>query len=189
MLDWRTFALAAVAFAATFAGGWWFGVGKTGSAIVLPIAKAAASAPVQEWPEGPGLTTNNKIRQDVLLRSKAYLHPICQSHSRTAYVAAATNYAELLMRAAGCGGFPQCAMTEVQLDRVWRARRSILDKPVAEAMSEVHRAGGLTVLSFRGDISRAVRVIAGTYLRGGRPPRCRDPEAVGSTRHDVRLPQ
>ena len=174
MLDWRTLALGAAVFGATFAGSWWLGLGKTHWSFALPGAKASAPPTVPEWPEGAGLTQNELLRRSVVLRGKAYLRPSCSADARTLYVIAATNYAEVLMRAAGCHNFPKCPMGESQLDRVWRGNRSTLDRPVAEAMAEVHVAGGLTDTDFRGDVARTVRVIAGIGLNGGPLPQCQD---------------
>ncbi len=187
MLDWRTLALGAAAFSATFAGGWWLGLGKTNWSFVLPGAKASAPPSHSDWPEGAGLTQNELLRRSVVQRGKAYLRPSCNADARTMYVIAATNYAEVLMRTAGCHNFPKCPMGEGQLDRVWRANRSILDRPVVEAMAEVHAAGGLTDRDFRGDVARAVRVIAGADLRGGPLPQCEDSSKRSRTGWRVRI--
>jgi hypothetical protein len=187
MFDWRTLALAAAVFGATFAGGWWFGLGKTKWSFALPGAKASAPPPGADWREGTGLTQNELLRRSVVLRGKAYLRPYCYSDARTLYIVAATNYAEVLMRTAGCDSLLKCAMGESQLDRVWRANRSVLDRPVAQIMTEVHAAGGLTDRDFRGDVARAVRVIAGTDLRGGAGPQCVESRGRPSSAWRVRI--
>src|SRR5438552_15930617 len=101
MFDWRTLALGAAVFGATFAGGWWFGLGKTNWSFALPGAKASAPSKGADWPDGVGLTQNELLRRSVVLRGKAYLRPSCNADARTLYVIAATNYAEVLMRTAG----------------------------------------------------------------------------------------
>jgi hypothetical protein len=189
MIDGRTLALGAAVFSATFAGAWWWlGMGKAGWALPpVPGITASVPAPAAEWPDGPGLTQSDLLRRSVVQRSKAYLRPSCNADNRTLYVVAATNYAEILMRAAGCHTFPACPLSEPELNKIWRANRSVLDKPVAEAMAEVHQAGGLTVLDFRGDVSHAVRVIAGTHLRGGPMPKCEDTSGRSSAAGPVQV--
>ena len=187
MFDWRTLALGAAVFSVTFAGGWWLGLGKTHWSLALPGAKASAPPTRADWPEGSGLTQNELLRRSVVLRGQAYLRPACNGDARTLYIIAATNYAELLMRAAGCHNFPKCPVGAGQLDRVWRADRSVLDRPVSQAMAEVHAAGGLTVKDFRSDVGRAMQVIAGTELRGGPLPACADSGKRSRTGWRVRV--
>jgi hypothetical protein len=122
--------------------------------------------------KGPGLTDNDRLRKGVIWGAKAYMRPSCNGDARAVYVRAATNYAQALMRAAGCHNFPKCPMGQGQLDRVWQANRNALDQPVAEAMAMVHKAGGLTDRSFRGDVSRVVRVIAGVGFADKPAPKC-----------------
>ncbi len=190
MLDWRTIGLGIVVFGATFAAGWWLGLGKSAPAaiteakpaVTVPEAKspqvAVASppaSPVQAWsqaPEGKGLTENDGLRQAVILRAKAYQRPVCKQDAKTLYVVAATKYAEVLMRSAGCNNFPKCPMGMGNLNDVWQRNRSAADKPVAEAMAAVNAAGGLSEKDFRGDVGRAVRVIAGADFHAGPPPIC-----------------
>lgn len=177
MLDWRTLILGLAAFCATFAGGWWFGLGT----LTFPISVPGASARIAPPPVNPtpsqnnrGLTADEGVRKAVVLRARAYERPSCNSDPRRLYIIAATNYAEALMRAAGCNNFPKCPLSEGELDRVWRSTRSALDRPVAEAMAAVHAAGGLSERSFRGDVGRAVRVIAGTNFNSGPAPECKN---------------
>ncbi len=196
MLDWRTLAIGAAVFSATFAGGWWLGVGKSNWSFGLPGANASTSQQpshttgltpspaAASWPQGKGLVDDERIRRVVVLGAQAYQRPSCNADSRWIYVNAATKYAEALMRAAGCHNVPRCPMGEGSLDRVWQANRSILDRPVAEAMAAAHMAGGLTDKDFRGDVGRAVRVIAGTDLPGGSMPDC---EEAGSRRSGWRI--
>jgi hypothetical protein len=121
---------------------------------------------------GEGLTTDNRLRQAVVLRAQAYLKPACNTDAKRPYVAAATRYAEVLMRSAGCSNFPKCPLSPGMLNDVWQGNRSVLDQPVAQAMAAVHAAGGLTDQSFRGDVARAVRVIAGRNFAAGPAPAC-----------------
>ncbi len=179
MLEWRTLALGAGVFVATFAGGWAIGLGKSSNAFTPAGADASptlVSAPatpaIAGWPPGSGLTDNELLRRSVVLRGHAFRYPACDSDSRTLYLIAATNYAEVLMRTAGCQNFPICPVSEAELDRVWQARRSILDRPVAEAMLAVHTAGGLKPRDFQGGVATALRVIAGADLPGGPLPDC-----------------
>src|SRR5262245_32867957 len=155
MLDWRTLALGAGVFVATFAGAWMLGLGKPGSLLgpagadPSPSLVAVSAEPgIPGWPAGRGLTDNELLRRSVVLRGHAYRYPACDSDARALYLVAATNYAEVLMRTAGCRNFPICPLNEAELDKVWEARRSILDRPVAEAMLAVHSAGGLKVRDF-----------------------------------------
>ena len=137
-------------------------------ATVVPTERVTLSAPAQ----GPGLTKDNYLRRSVILRAKAYLKPTCNSDPKRLYVAAATRYAMVLMRAAGCGTSPQCGIGVSLLDDVWRHNRSPQDLQVATAMAAVNAAGGLTDKSFRGNVGRAVRVIAGRGFTAGRGPAC-----------------
>jgi len=123
-------------------------------------------------PQGKGLTEDGGIRQAVIWRSKAYQRPTCNADSKTLYVNAATKYAEALMRAAGCHNFPKCPMGVGNLTDVWQLNRSAADIPVAEAMAAAHAAGGLSEKSFRSDVGRAARVIAGVDFNSGPPPEC-----------------
>ena len=148
------------------------------AAVVLP-QRTAAPAPVAK----PGFA-DERLRQAVILRAKAYLKPACNADSKTLYVAAATKYAEVLMRAAGCSQFPKCPMSASLLDDVWQRNRSPLDRPVADAMAAVHAAGGLTEKRFRGDVGRAVRVIAGRDFAAGPAPTC---QASQRTRRTFRI--
>ena len=101
--------------------------------------------------------------------------PACNADAKTLYVVAATKYAEVLMRSAGCNNFPRCPMGMGTLDDVWRVNRSAADKPVAEAMAAVHTAGGLSEKDFRGDGGRAARVIAASTSPQGPRPSARRP--------------
>jgi hypothetical protein len=219
MFDWRTVLLGCAAFAATFAGGLWFGVGNlptlvglsanevrqpraaAGTLAVTSAPRAPSSGPSTEGaptqatavesaapttvaavarparfaapapPAGKGLT-DDRLRREVILRAKAYLKPSCNSDPVALYVAAASKYAEVLMRSAGCSQFPRCRISEGFLNEAWRANRSTLDQPVADAMAEVHSAGGLSEKSFRGDVGRAVRVIAARDFAEAPAPEC-----------------
>jgi hypothetical protein len=202
MLDWRTLGLSVVAFCATFAVGWWLGLGKAVSlpeivTSVLPGAVHTSSAQAPSSPRiaakppvpsrtgaraaeplsGKGLTDNDGLRQAVVLRAKAHQRPTCNADPKTLYIIAATKYAEVLMRSAGCNNFPKCPMGVGTLDDVWRLNRSAADWPVAEAMAAVNAAGGLSEKDFRGDVGRAVRVIAGTDFSSGPAPECESPSA------------
>ena len=184
MLDWRTLALGFGVFAATFAGGWWLDVANLVSRVTVSDAKptsvaSALPAPVAQPPAqaktvdlGKGLTDDDRLRQAVILRAKAYHNPACNQDARTLYVRAASEYAEVLLRAAGCHSAPSCRLGTGALEQVWSLNRSARDLAVAEAMAGVSEAGGLTERDFRGDIGRAVRVIAGTEFRGGSGPEC-----------------
>ena len=121
-------------------------------------------------PQGKGLTENDGLRQAVILRAKAYQRPSCGGDPKTLYIMAATKYAEVLMRSAGCNSFPKCPMGTGALNEVWRLNHSAADRPVAEAMAAVNAAGGLSEKDFRGDVARAVRVIAGSDFSSGPPP-------------------
>ena len=185
MLDWRTLLFGVVVFAATLAGGMWFGVATLPPGIgdwiaAFRAAPAVAAVRAVSAPQnaaasvrdhGKGLT-NDRLAQAVILRAKAYLKPACNTDPKTLYVIAATNYAEVLMRVAGCGQFPKCALGESYLDDVWQRHRSALDRQVAEAMASVNAAGGLTEKRFRGDVGRTVRVIAGRDFAQGPAPAC-----------------
>jgi hypothetical protein len=188
MLDGRTIALGLIAFCVTFAGGWWLGIGNLTSAALgnaavsnvassvdaparLPLLAKAAPVDAASAP-GKGITENYGLRRAVILRAKAYQRPVCNQDARTLYIIAATRYAETLMRAAGCGNSPRCAIGEGMLDDVWRLNRSAADLEVAHAMAAVNRAGGLSERSFRGDVGRAVRVMAGADFRPGPGPSC-----------------
>jgi hypothetical protein len=122
--------------------------------------------------KGPGITGSDRLRKVVVLAAKSYMKPSCEGDARAVYVRAATDYAEALMRSAGCNNFPKCPMGYGQLDRVWQATRNALDQPVAEAMAMANKAGGLTDRSFRGDVGRAVRVIAGVDFADKPGPGC-----------------
>ena len=190
MLDWRTLGLGVVVFGATFAVGWWLGLGRPAPAAAVIEAKPAVAAPeakpqqvavlsqpaplAKAWAKGKGLTENDGLRQAVILRAKAYQRPACNSDAKTLYIVAATKYAEVLMRSAGCNNFPRCPMGMGTLDDVWRVNRSAADKPVAEAMAAVHTAGGLSEKDFRGDVGRAARVIAAADFSSGPPPKCEE---------------
>jgi hypothetical protein len=191
MLDLRTLGLGIGVFSATFLIGWWLNVGSLASAVGGPAAKAptasepapqtvgqapavkvAARMPETPMPQGKGLTDNDLMRRAVISWSKSYQRPACNQDTNWGYVGAATKYAEVLMRSAGCNNFPRCPMSMGQLERVWQANRSALDLPVAEAMAAAHAAGGLSEKSFRGDVGRAVRVISGRDFEPGPAPRC-----------------
>jgi hypothetical protein len=137
-----------------------------------------ASAPVRPTqvaakpPLGNGLTDDDRIRRPVIILAKAYHKPTCGADVRALYIRAATSYAEVLMRAAGCHAFPKCGLSMAGLDQVWQGARSALDREVADAMASVHRAGGLSDKSFRGDVGRAVRVIAAADFHSGPAPDC-----------------
>jgi hypothetical protein len=218
MLDLRTLGLGVVVFGATFAVGWWFGLGKATPAlgakeqksppplvtpVSTPVASAPPAAPVIEikplWggppapakaslpqPQGKGLTEDNGLRRAVILRAKAYRRPVCNQDSKSLYISAATRYAETLMRAAGCNNFPKCPMGTGMLDDVWRLNRSAADLPVAEAMAAAHASGGLSEKSFRADVGRAVRVIAGADFNSGPRPQC-ESSSSSSRRWRIRI--
>jgi hypothetical protein len=134
--------------------------------------------------KGPGMTSSERLRKSVVLAARAYMNPSCEGDAKAIYVRAATEYAEALMRAAGCNNFPKCPMGHSMLDRVWQANRNALDQPVAEAMAMVHRAGGLTDRRFRGDVGRAVRVIAGVEFADKPGPGCKSSRNRG---YNVRI--
>ncbi len=198
MLDWRTLGLAAVAFSATFAGGWWIGLGShfgvsEAYAVLEPSALLAwasspskLTAPAAQF-QGKGLTDDDRLRQAVVLRAKAYQNPSCNQDAKTLYVNAASKYAEVLMRSTGCSNYPKCRVSDGMLDDVWRLNRSSLDQPVADAMAAVHAAGGLVEKDFRGDVGRAVRVIAGTDFKGGDGPSCSDGTSRSSWVRRIRI--
>jgi hypothetical protein len=213
MLDLRTLGLSVVAFGATFAVGWWLGLGKATPALGVsepppplaapvsmpatpaieikplwggppaPPAPKAAALPAQ----GKGLTDDEGLRKSVILRAKAYLRPVCNQDSKTLYVSAATRYAETLMRAAGCHNFPKCPMGMGMLGEVWRLNRSPADLAVAEAMAAAHASGGLSDRSFRGDVGRAVRVIAGADFSKAARPDCESSSSSRSRRWRIRI--
>jgi hypothetical protein len=215
MLDVRTLGVGLALFCATFAVVWWLGLGKSTSAretSAPPLAQVAAppSAAQPELPElkpkltafakasappptpaatgtAKGLTEDEGLRQAVILRAKAYLRPICNQDSRTLYVNAATKYAEVLMRAAGCSNFPKCPIGEGNIGNVWRLNRSAADEAVATAMAAVHAAGGLSDKQFRGDVGRAVRVIAGGNFHSGPAPACESAQARSSGNWRIRV--
>lgn len=192
MLDVRTLALGLAVFCATFAAGWWLDVGNLVSGVRSSFAKAAvepvnsrSQAPATQTssrprptqvaakpPQGKGLTDDDRIRRPVIILAKAYHKPTCGQDIELLYVRAATSYAEVLMRAAGCHAFPKCGLSMDGLDRVWQGARSALDQEVADAMASVHKAGGLSEKSFRGDVGRAVKVIAAADFHSGPAPDC-----------------
>lgn len=183
MLDARTLALALAVFCATFAAGWWLGIGNLASAVPTSWARPAepVSAPSQspsslavrtDARPGRGLTDDDELRAAILDLAKVYHRPTCGQNVRARYVEAASEYAEALMLAAGCHNFPECRVGTDGLERVWRANRSRLDQQVADAMAVVHRAGGLSVKSFPGDVGRALRVIAETEFSSEPAPVC-----------------
>jgi hypothetical protein len=178
MLDLRTLGLGVGVFLATFLVGWWFNIGNLASAIGIPGVTRLTESPAppmpsaQKPPPGKGLVGDQLTRDVVVSWSQSYQRPACNQDVRWGYVNAATKYAEALMRAAGCHNFPRCPMSMGQLERVWEANRSALDLPVAQAMAAAHAAGGLTERSFRGDVGRAVRVIAGRDFDPGPAPTC-----------------
>jgi hypothetical protein len=177
-MDIRTLTLGIGAFCATFLVGWWFNIGGLAAGFAKPGPASAASdtagrlAAAQPKPQGKGLVNDKPTRDAVIAWARRYQNPSCNQDARWGYVRAATKYAEALMRSAGCHNFPRCPMSMGQLDRVWQANRSPLDTPVAEAMAEAAGAGGLNEKSFRGDVGRAVRVIAGRGFDPGPPPDC-----------------
>jgi hypothetical protein len=180
-MDFRTIALGVTAFCATFLVGWWLNLGSLASGLPFarPAAEAAVttghatSSPTEELTasEGKGLTDNQSLRDAVVAWSNAYQRPACDQDVRWGYVSAASRYAEVLMRAAGCNP-RSCELSTVQLERAWLANRSTLDLPVANAMAAAHAAGGLGERAFRGDLARAVRVIAGRDFDPGPAPDC-----------------
>ena len=190
MLDLRTLGLGIGVFCATFLVGWWLNVGSLASVVGSTATKtepqavgrapdsqatstdAAIRMPDTPAPKGKGLTNNDLLRRAVVSWSKSYQRPACNQDTNWGYVSAATKYAEVLMRSAGCNNFPRYPMSMGQLERVWQANRSALDMPVAEAMASAHAAGGLSEKRFRGDVGRAVRVIAGRDFDPGPAPAC-----------------
>jgi hypothetical protein len=185
MLDFRTLALGLGVFAATFLVGWWLDIGNLASrSMAKPVVErppltpqpsASPQAVVHTPPKTPerkGLVDDKVTRDAVIAWSKSYQRPTCNQDVRWGYTKAATNYAKMLMRAAGCNNFPRCPMSMAQLERVWRANRSSADMPVAEAMAAANAAGGLNERAFRGDVGRAVRVIAGRDFDPGPAPIC-----------------
>ena len=187
MFDLRTLGLAVGAFSATFLVGWWLNIGNltlgigvsAKPAIETPAARAPATSNQkvavqvpQGTPQGRGLVEDKLTRDAVISWAKSYQYPACNQDVRWGYTNAATKYAEALMRSAGCNNFPRCPMSMGQLERVWVENRSALDLPVAEAMASAHGAGGLSEKSFRGDVGRAVRVIAGRDFDPGPAPEC-----------------
>ena len=187
MLDLRTLGLGLGVFCVTFLVGWWLNVGSLASAIggadaktkpapqtvgQATAPKVAVRMPDTPAPQGNGRTDNALLRNAVVAWSKSYQRPACNQDTNWGYVSAATKYAEVLMRSAGCNNFPRCPMSMGQLERVWLANRSALDLPVAEAMAAAHAAGGLSEKSFRGDVGRAVRVISGRDFEPGPAPTC-----------------
>lgn len=193
-MDLRTIALGIGVFCATFLVGWWLNIGglAAGKAPVRPAMEAPAPTaqpaatvgqrvavqtppsqpvPTKTW-QGKGLVSNQLTRDAVISWSRSYQRPACNQDVRWGYTTAAAKYAEALMRSAGCNNFPRCPMSMAQLERVWEANRSALDRPVAEAIAAAHAAGGLSERSFRGDVGRAVRVIAGRDFDPGPAPEC-----------------
>ena len=70
MVDWRTLALAIMVFCATFASGWWLGLGaKTSAAVSRTPPAQEAIVPVAQ---PKGITEDEKLRQAVVLRARAY---------------------------------------------------------------------------------------------------------------------
>jgi hypothetical protein len=201
MFDWRTLFLGVTVFAATFGVGWWSGIAAWMTPVAVSDAKptpAAVNRPATgpqfgkqkvaaRQPQGPGLTEDEKLRQGVVTWSKVYRAPACNQDARSMYVIAATKYAEALMRSAGCNNFPKCPMSENMLDRVWQANRSSADQRVAVAMAAAHAAGGLSDASFRGDVGRAVRVIAGRDFASGPVPACSSSSSSSSRRFRIRI--
>jgi hypothetical protein len=191
-MDLRTLAFGVGVFCATFLVGWWLNIGGMASGWGISVAKPVlgAALPTEEsaglrtvvarpqsnssrsrLPQGPGLT-DDLIRKSVVSWAKRYQRPPCNQDVRWGYVRAATRYAEALMRSAGCNTFPRCPMSIGQFERVWLANRSARDLPVAAAMAAANAAGGLSERSFRGDVGRAVRAIAGSDFDPGPPPAC-----------------
>jgi hypothetical protein len=139
----------------------------------VAVRTPQSKAPLQpkSW-NGPGLVRDKLMRDALISWAENYQRPRCNQDVRWGYTQAATRYAEALMRAAGCNNFPRCPMSMSQLERVWEANRSALDRPVALAMADAHAAGGLSEKSFRGDVGRAVRVIAARDFATGPAPEC-----------------
>src|SRR5262245_38548792 len=130
-MDFRTIAFGLGVFFATFLVGWWFNIGNLvsllarppstqGMAIASPGNPQAVTAP-NVW-EGKGLTDNQQLRDAVVSWARAYQRPACDQDVRWGYVNAASQYAEVLMRAAGCRP-NNCELTTAQLERVWLANR------------------------------------------------------------------
>lgn len=192
-MDIRTLVLGLGVFCATFLVGWWLNIGglATGMSAARPVPEAQAPAaqspttigqrvavqtpqskvPPKAW-QGPGLVKDKLLRDALVSWAEKYEHPPCNQDVRWGYTKTATEYAEALMRAAGCNNFPHCPMSVGQLARVWEASRSAFDRPVAEAMAAAHAAGGLSERNFRGDVGRAVQVIAGRDFDPGPAPQC-----------------
>jgi hypothetical protein len=194
VMDFRTIAFGISVFCATFLAGWWFNIGSLASGISAVQPTTVGQAPAAQTPtaanqkvavrtpqskdsppkawQGPGLVNERSIRDAVITWSQNYQRPACDQDVRWGYTMAATRYAEALMRDAGCNNFPRCPISNGQLARVWEANRSMLDMPVAQAMAEAHAAGGLSARDFRGDVGRAVQVIAGRDFASGSAPQC-----------------
>ena len=201
-MDFRTLALGFGVFCATFLVGWWLNIGGLAAGVPSRPAMETATSANQQTPtsqkvavqtpqskasqskdsrpqasrfpawQGGGLGNDKHTRDAVIAWSKSYRNPRCNQDVRWGYTRAATRYAEALMRTAGCNNFPRCPMGLSQLERVWEANRSALDRPVALAIAEANAAGGLSDAAFRGDVGRAVRVIAGRDFHAGPAPHC-----------------
>jgi hypothetical protein len=139
--------------------------------VAAPGNPQAAVPAAPKVSQGKGLTDNQMLRDAVVSWARSYQNPSCNQDVRWGYTKAAGEYAGILLRAAGCNNVT-CPMSMGQLERVWHANRSTLDLPVAEAMAAANGAGGLSERDFRGDVGRAVRVIAGRDFASGPAPDC-----------------
>jgi hypothetical protein len=209
----RTLLIGALAFCLTFIAGWFLGLGRTTSTVeaaqpkqveqpkqaqqptLVPLEpklaafRREAAVPPKPAPGevlGKGLTDNDGLRQQVILRAKAHERPVCNADSKSLYITAATRYAEVLMRSAGCNNFPKCPMGEGNLGDVWRLNRNAADAAVAEAMAKLHALGGIGEKDFRADVGRAVRVIAGRDFNTAPGPQCEHQSSHGG-RWSVRI--
>jgi hypothetical protein len=205
----RNLVIGSLVFSLTFIVGWALGFGRATPAVQvtqakqneqpnlvpfepkLPFARRDTAAPPARQaavqPQGKGLTDNDGLRRQVILWAKAYERPACNQDARSGYVIAASKYAEVLMRSAGCNNFPKCPMGEGMLGDVWRLNRNAADVSVGEAMAKVHGLGGLVDKNFRGDVGRAVRVIAGRDFSTGPGPECEQPGLTSSSGRRVRF--
>jgi hypothetical protein len=173
MLDVRTLALAVLLFGATFGGVWWWtGSGTATATIGSPLSPVTADEPPP--PFKVDVKEDASLRQAVVDTAMTYRRSQCSDNAKARYIVAATNYADRLMRSAGCRDYT-CRGPASRLEQVWRVNRTPEDQAVAEAMGAVNAKGGVLERDFPGHVGRAVRVIAGSDFRQG-------PSCVASTR-------